>query len=211
MKMLDNTNLKWLGHASFKITSSSSVIYIDPFKINESEPADIIIITHAHFDHFSPEDIFKIAKQNTVIVATPDCAAKISGNYIFKKIIAGQNISLGNIKIEAVPAYNTNKSFHPKGNSWIGVIITADGKRVYHAGDTDFISEMKQLKNIDIALLPVSGTYVMTAEEAAMAANLIMPKVAVPMHYGSIVGTENDAARFKELCRCRVEIMRRSD
>src|SRR3989338_255056 len=170
--MLDNINIKWLGHESFKIKSSSAVIYIDPFSINESEPADIIVITHGHFDHFSPEDISKIAKQNTVIVATPDCASKISGKGILKKISAGQNISIGEIKIEAVPTYNSNKSFNPKENSWIGVIITADGKRIYHAGDTDFISEMERIDNIDMALLPVSGTYVMTAEEAAMAANI---------------------------------------
>ena len=204
--MLDNINIKWLGHASFKIKSSSAVIYIDPFSINESEPADIIVITHGHFDHFSPEDISKIAKQNTVIVATPDCASKISGKGILKKISAGQNISIGEIKIEAVPAYNSNKSFHPKENSWIGVIITADGKRIYHAGDTDFISEMERIDNIDMALLPVSGTYVMTADEAAEAALAIDPKIAVPMHYGDIVGSSSDARTFQDSLKGKIEV-----
>ena len=106
-----------------------------------------------------------------------------------------------------MPAYNLNKQFHPKSNGWMGVVVTVSGKRIYHAGDTDNIPEMSNLKNIDIALLPVSGTYVMTAEEAADAANRIMPKMAVPMHYGSIIGTRADAERFRQLCKCKVEIL----
>ena len=197
-------NITWLGHAGFKIKGEKTV-YIDPFKIKETEPADIIIITHEHFDHLSPEDIDKIQTGKTVIVTTPDCLIKVSGN--IKAINPGTVLNVGGIEIEAVPAYNTNKQFHPRANGWVGVIVTVNGKRIYHAGDTDNIPEMSALKNIDVALLPVSGTYVMTAEEAADAANKIMPKVAVPMHYGAIVGTRADAEKFKRLCKCKVEIL----
>ena len=197
-------NIKWLGHAGFKIKGEKTV-YIDPFKIKDTEPADIIIITHEHFDHLSPEDIRKIQTGKTVIVTTPDCYSKVSGNV--KTISPSQSLNVDGIKIEAVPAYNANKHFHPKANGWIGVIVTINGKRIYHAGDTDNIPEMANLKNIGVALLPVSGTYVMTAEEAADAANKIMPKAAVPMHYGAIVGTRADAERFKKLCKCKVEIL----
>ena len=197
-------NIKWLGHAGFKIKGDKTV-YIDPFKINDKEPADIIIVTHEHFDHLSPEDIKKIQTGKTVIITTPDCYSKVSGNV--KTISPGKSIEVDGIKIEAVPAYNTNKHFHPKSNGWIGVIVTVNDKRIYHAGDTDNIPEMANLKNIDIALLPVSGTYVMTADEAADAANRIMPNVAVPMHYGAIVGTRADAEKFKRLCKCKVEIL----
>ena len=197
-------NITWLGHAGFKIKGEKTV-YIDPFKIKETEPADIIIITHEHFDHLSPEDIDKIQTGKTVIVTTPDCLIKVSGN--IKAINPGTVLNVGGIEIEAVPAYNTNKQFHPRANGWVGVIVTVNGKRIYHAGDTDNIPEMSFLKNIDVALLPVSGTYVMTAEEAADAANKIMPKVAIPMHYGAIVGTKSDAEKFKKLCKCKVEIL----
>ena len=197
-------NIKWLGHAGFKIKGEKT-IYIDPFKIRDTEPADIIIITHEHFDHLSIEDIKKIQTGKTIIVTTPDCFSKVSGN--IRTVTSGQTLDADGIKIEAVPAYNINKQFHPKSSGWIGVVINVNGKRIYHAGDTDSIPEMANLKNIDVALLPVSGTYVMTAEEAAEAANRIMPKVAVPMHYGSIVGTSADAEKFKKLCRCKVEIM----
>ena len=197
-------NIKWLGHAGFKIKGEKTV-YIDPFKIKDNETADIIIITHEHFDHLSPEDIKKIQTGKTVIVTTPDCSSKVSGNV--KTISPGQTLNVDGIKIEAVPAYNSNKQFHPKANGWMGVIVTINEERIYHAGDTDNIPEMSVLKNIDVALLPVSGTYVMTAEEAADAASKIMPKVAVPMHYGAIVGTSADAERFRKLCKCRVEIL----
>lgn len=197
-------NITWLGHAGFKIKGEKT-IYIDPFKIEDTEPADIIIVTHEHFDHLSIDDIKKIQTGKTVIVTTQDCYSKFSGNV--KTISIGKTLDVDGIKIEAVPAYNINKHFHPKSNGWIGVVITVNGKRIYHAGDTDNIPEMTNLKNIDVALLPVSGTYVMTAEEAADAANKIIPKVAVPMHYGSIVGTKEDAERFKKLCKCAVHIL----
>lgn len=197
-------NIKWLGHAGFKLKGEKTV-YIDPFKINDTEPADIIIVTHEHFDHLSPDDIKKIQTGKTVIATTPDLYSKFSGN--IKTISPGKYLNVDGIKIEAVPAYNLNKEFHPKVKNWMGVIVTINGKRIYHAGDTDNIPEMSALKNVDVALLPVSGTYVMTAEEAADAANKIMPKIAVPMHYGAIIGTRDDAEKFKKLCRCKVEIL----
>ncbi|MBI4843990.1 MAG: MBL fold metallo-hydrolase [Nitrospirae bacterium] len=185
-------NIHWLGHDTFKITGEK-VIYTDPFQIKKSDAADIILITHEHRDHCSPEDVSKLTGKKTVIVATPDCAAKLSGNVMTMK--PGDKATVEGIFIEAVPAYNTNKKFHPKANNWAGYIFTVNGKRIYIAGDTDRIPEMKEIK-ADIAILPVSGTYVMTAEEAVEAAMDIKPELAIPMHYNSIVGTLADAERF---------------
>jgi len=206
--LLGNVKIDWLGHASFKITNKR-VIYIDPYNIQADEKADIILITHSHYDHCSIEDIKGIVKDGTIIIIPPDCQSKLSGIQGINVHLAkpGKKIEAFGIIIEAVPAYNINKNFHEKSNEWVGYIINTDGKRIYHAGDTDFIPEMKELKEIDVALLPVGGTYTMDAAEAAKAANTIKPKVAVPMHYGSIVGSEKDAKRFKELCNVEVEIM----
>jgi len=198
-------NIQWLGHDSFKI-SGEKIIYTDPYKIKKEDKADIILITHPHYDHCSPDDVRKIQGEDTIIVTTPDCASKLSGD--IKTVMPGDSIEAKGIKIEAVPAYNINKQFHPKANKWVGFIFTANSKRIYLAGDTDKIPEMANLNDVDIALLPVSGTYVMTAEEAAEATNLIKPKLAVPMHYGAgVVGTKADAEKFKELCSCNVEIL----
>lgn len=196
-------NIHWLGHDTFKITGEKT-IYTDPFKIKKKDTADIILITHEHYDHCSPEDVKKIQGPNTVIIATKDCAEKLSGN--IKIVKPGDKINEGGIEIEAVHAYNTNKQFHTKDKGWIGYIFTINGQRIYIAGDTDHIPEMKTFKNIDIALLPVSGTYVMTADEAVKAALDIMPKTAVPMHYGSIVGDEGDAKRFAEALKGKIEV-----
>ena len=195
-------NIHWLGHDTFKITGEK-VIYTDPFKIKKLDSADIILITHEHYDHCSPDDVKKIQGPDTVIVATPDCAGKLSGN--IKTVKPGDKITVNGIDIEAVPSYNTNKQFHTKERNWVGYIFTVNGQRIYLAGDTDRIPEMTTF-NADIALLPVSGTYVMTADEAVRAALDINPGTAIPMHYNSIVGTEKDAERFAESLEGKIEV-----
>lgn len=197
-------NIHWLGHDTFKVTGEKT-IYTDPFKIKKADTADIILITHDHFDHCVPEDVKKIQGDKTVIVTTADCAKKLSGN--IKVIKVGDKINVEGIEIEAVPSYNTNKQFHTKETGWVGYIFKTNGQRIYLAGDTDYIPEMKTFKNIDIALLPVSGTYVMTADEAVQAALDIMPKVAIPMHFGAIVGSKNDAEIFAKALKGKVEVV----
>ncbi len=197
-------DIHWLGHDTFKIVGEK-VVYTDPFKIKKKDTADIILITHEHYDHCSPEDVRKIQGPNTVVVTVADCAKKLSGK--IKTVKPGDKINVEGIEVEAVPSYNTNKQFHPRANGWVGYIFTVKGQRIYIAGDTDYIPEMKTLKNIDIALLPVSGTYVMTADEAVKAALDIKPKIAIPMHYGSIVGDKGDANRFAEGLKGKVEVV----
>jgi L-ascorbate metabolism protein UlaG (beta-lactamase superfamily) len=206
--LLGKIKIEWLGHAGFKI-KDEKVIYIDPYNVQPEEKADIVLITHGHYDHCSVDDIKGLIKEGTFILATTDCSSKLSNFQGIKvqPVKPGKKFEIMGLKIETVPAYNINKNFHEKSNEWVGYVVEIDGKRIYHAGDTDFIPEMKEIKNIDVALFPVGGKYTMDANEAAKAANAIKPKVAVPMHYGSIVGSEQDAEKFKDLCDCEVEIM----
>jgi len=200
-------NIKWLGHASFKIINEK-IIYIDPWNLKKKAYADIILITHPHYDHLSVEDISKIQTKETVIVTTADGAEKLKGN--IKRVKPGDLLTVKEVKIEVVPAYNIGKNFHPKENGWVGFIIEVGGKRIYHSGDTDFIPEMEKIK-VDVALLPIGGTYTMSAEEAVKAAKAINPKVAIPMHYGDIVGSIEDAERFKKMSPVKVEILKREE
>jgi len=185
--------LVWLGHDAFRLEAGGLTIYFDPFKLTgQPLPADLICISHEHYDHCSPQ-----------------AAKKLRGQV--RTLKPGERVTVGAVTVEAVPAYNTNKKFHPQANRWLGFVVTVEGVRIYHAGDSDFIPEMREIK-ADIALLPVSGTYVMTAEEAAQAALAIRPQVAIPMHYGAgVVGTAEDAALFAKALagKIRVEMLPR--
>jgi L-ascorbate metabolism protein UlaG (beta-lactamase superfamily) len=200
--------ITWLGHASFRIDGSTSTVYIDPWKLKSAKAADVICITHSHYDHLSEEDVARILKPSTVIIGPPDCKASFGS--AFKSIAPGQNLSVGDVKVEAVPSYNTDKNFHPKKNNWVGYIVTVDGVRVYHTGDSDVIPEMADVTT-DVALIPVGGTYTMTVKQAAEAVKKINPKVAVPMHCGDIVGTLGDRESFKAAASATVVVLDPTD
>ena len=206
-------NIQVLCHSSIKI-NEGKVIYFDPFKINKQyNDADIIFITHDHYDHYSEEDIDKVIKPDTTIVMPEGMQVKL-----LKKGVKNSNIItvepektyvVEGLKFETIPAYNVNKAFHPKDNGWVGYILEIDGIRYYIAGDTDITEENKRVK-CDIAFVPVGGTYTMDFKEAAELVNEIKPKVAVPIHYGSIVGTSEDAINFQKLLnpeiKCKIKI-----
>lgn len=199
--------LTWYGHDCFKIVAGGKIIYLDPFQLTPpKEPADLILVTHEHFDHCSKKDIDLVAKPTTSFIASTACAGTLSGVRL-ETIVPGQRLERDGVTVEAVPAYNIGKTFHPVGTDRVGYIITVEGQRIYHAGDTDNIPALRGLQGIDLALVPVSGTYVMTAEEAADAVNAFRPKLAIPMHYGSIIGNADDAGRFRSLAKVPVAIM----
>lgn len=211
----NGVKISWLGHASFRL-SNGRVVYIDPFKIKPAVPADVVLITHEHYDHCSLEDVQKIVKPNTIVVTTAAAQDKLrSLKSQFIIVVPGKQYSIDGIKIEAVKAYNVNKfrsenvTYHPEKEGKVGFIVTINGVRIYHAGDTDVIPDMKTtIKDIDVALLPISGTYVMTVKEAVKAVEAINPKVAIPMHYGAIVGEKSDAIEFRHLVKTsKVEIL----
>ncbi len=193
----------WLGHDAVRL-DGSVVVCIDPYQIETGKPADLVLITHEHFDHCSPEDVEKVRKADTVIVTDAASAKKLTGDV--RVVAPGDRLSVKGVDIEVYPAYNTNKEFHPKKAGMLSFVVTLDGTRYYHCGDTDVIPEMKGL-NVDVAFLAVSGTYVMTAEEAVEAARAIKPKVAIPMHYGAIVGSEDDAVRFKKALEGEIDVV----
>lgn len=195
--------IAWLGHDGFRI-EGEKVLYFDPYQISGGPIADMVFISHDHFDHCSPEDVAKIQGEKTVIVTEKDSAKKLRGDV--RVMRPGEVLTVEGIRVEAVPSYNTDKDFHPKKNGWLGFVVEVEGVRIYHAGDSDFIPEMKTLK-ADVALLPVSGVYVMKADQAVQAALAIRPKLAVPMHYGAIVGDEEDALAFKRALEGKIETL----
>lgn len=217
--MLEYKGIKitWLGHNGFRIEGNKT-IYIDPFKIASRKKADVIFITHEHYDHCSPEDIEKIATYDTIVVTIPMAEPALKGLKVkeIKLVKSGDNVEIDGVTASVFPAYNINKfrspgkPFHPKEDGKVGYLLSIGGVRIYHAGDTDFIPEMKNLET-DIAFLPVSGTYVMTAKEAAEASKNMRIKLAIPMHYGSVAGSERDAREFKRLAGCEVVILKKEE
>lgn len=200
-------SIHWLGHDSFRI-DGALVIYLDPWQLPLDAPeADLILVSHDHYDHCSAEDVELVRGDNTLLIANPSAVPNLK--LPVRIMHPGENLEHRGVTIESLPAYNIGKSFHPKAADHLGFILTIEGERVYFAGDTDVIPEMSGLE-CDVALLPVSGKYVMTAEEAAEAVDIIETRVAIPMHYGAgVVGTLEDALRFQELCEVPVVILER--
>ena len=195
--------IECLGHSTIKINKNNKIIYIDPYNISDGiNDADYIFITHNHYDHFSEEDIKKVKNNETIIIITEDLytnTLKLGFNGMnIITVKPNENYQVEGIKFSTIPAYNTNKTFHPKENSWVGYIIELEGSKYYIAGDTDITDENKKVK-CDVAFLPVGGTYTMDFKEAAHLINEIKPKITVPIHYGSIVGTNQDATDFVKL------------
>jgi L-ascorbate metabolism protein UlaG (beta-lactamase superfamily) len=201
--------IQWLGHASFRISYEDKIIYIDPWKLKDSPgDATLVLVSHSHSDHYSQEDIAKAGGPDTKLIASTDVITKEKAG---EAIMPGLTLALDGIWLKGVPAYNPDKQFHPKASNWVGFVIEIGSKRIYYAGDTDLTEEMKVLKDIDVALLPVGGTYTMNAKEAAEATMHIKPKLAIPYHWGDIVGGRDDAEQFAESAVCEVKILEPGD
>jgi L-ascorbate metabolism protein UlaG (beta-lactamase superfamily) len=198
----------WFMQSAFRWAGDGQTVYIDPWGLpDEAEPADVIFITHAHSDHLSPADINRIQSEGrTKLFAPPDVAAELSGDVT--AVAPGDSILVNGIKVQAVPAYNVLEErlgMHPKSNNWVGYILDLGGITYYHAGDTDHAEELNSIK-ADVTFLPVGGTYTMTSPEAAGMAKALAPRLAVPMHYGFVVGSESDGDLFRQECAPDVKV-----
>ena len=206
-------DIKLIAQNAIRVaTKEGKIIYFDPFKLEDNyfKDADVIFITHSHYDHFSPEDIIKIKKDTTKIIVTKDLFEKsLQCGFDEKdilKVLPNNKYDFAGIKFRTIPAYNTNKEFHKKEYDWVSYILEIDNDEVYVAGDTDITKEALDVK-CDVALVPVGGTYTMTAEEAAKLIEQILPrKYAIPTHYKTIVGSYEDALKFKELLEGKIEV-----
>ena len=218
---IKDVDLEFLGHAGFVISCKEEgdnggrkKIVIDPYNVSEGVSdkvgkADLILITHSHYDHCSIKDIESFSEPGTIVVIPADCQSKITRieGVEMQIMEAGERFEFGKIKVDALPAYNVDKDFHPKREGWLGYLVKLGDVIIYHSGDSDKIPEMKNLTGHGkqgqefVALLPVSGEYVMDAEEASEVASLLSPDLCVPMHYGAgVAGSLEDAERFVELC-----------
>jgi L-ascorbate metabolism protein UlaG (beta-lactamase superfamily) len=209
--------VEWLGHSGFRIRAGRAAIYIDPYRVDGGPEADAILITHGHYDHFSPQDVERLSNERTWLVGPPAVVERSAGRVL--SVAPGDELELDGlpgVSIRALAAYNTSKRdedgnvFHPREAGFVGYELNVRGERLYHSGDTDVIPEMDEVSGVDVALLPVSGVYVMTAGEAAEAARRIQPRVAVPMHWGEHIGTYEDAAAFARRAPVHVEILERA-
>ncbi|MBN1771237.1 MAG: MBL fold metallo-hydrolase [Deltaproteobacteria bacterium] len=199
-------NARWLGHASIVVRGTQTV-YVDPWEVSASDPADVILITHDHYDHLSLPDIERLARPDTAIVGPAMCKEALGARLTV--IEPGAGLTVHGVELEAVRAYNPKKPFHPKEYGGLGFVFTVDDVRYYHSGDTDRIHEMGTVR-ADVAFLPVGGKYTMDAAEAAEVPTLVRARVAVPLHYAKIVGELADAERFAKLCKVPVVILERS-
>ena len=202
-------NIEVLCHSSIRF-SKKKIIYFDPFKIEENyNDADVIFITHDHYDHYSEEDIDKVVKGDTIIVVPEDLKTKLlKKEWKEENIITvrpNESYTAKNIEFKTIPAYNVNKQFHPKENAWVGYLLEIEGITYYIAGDTDMTEENKKIK-CDVAFVPVGGTYTMDYQEAAELINEIRPEIAVPTHYGSIVGAREDGIKFLKLVNPEIKV-----
>jgi L-ascorbate metabolism protein UlaG (beta-lactamase superfamily) len=197
--------ITWIGHASVKVAWEDIVIYVDPRTVSGTpQDATAVLVTHSHSDHYVPADIAKVRKADTRFLAPPDVVKAYGSG---QSVAPGQTVELGQVRVVVVASYNINKTNHPKSNNWVGFIIEIAGKRIYVAGDTDLIPEMQTFGQIDVAFLPAGGTYTMDATEAAEATKYIKPLLAIPYHWGSVVGTRADAEQFAKLAACNVKVM----
>jgi L-ascorbate metabolism protein UlaG (beta-lactamase superfamily) len=209
--------VEWLGHSGFRIRAGRAVVYIDPYRVEGGPEADLILITHGHYDHFSPQDVERLTAERTWLVAPPAVAERLSGRV--HSIAPGESIEpddVRGVEVRAIAAYNTSKRdgagnvFHPRAAGGVGYELRVGAERLYHSGDTDVIPEMDEVAGVDVALLAVSGVYVMTPGEAAEAARRIQPGVAVPMHWGEHIGTRADAEAFADRADVDVRIMEKA-
>jgi len=209
--------VEWLGHSGFRVRVGAAVVYIDPYRVASGPPADLILITHGHYDHFSPRDVELLSHDRTWLVGPHAVAERVAGSVVAigpEQVVEDELVR--GVEVRAVAAYNTSKRdpdgnlFHPREAGFVGYDLNVRGERLYHSGDTDVIPEMDTVTGVDLALLPVSGTYVMTPGEAAEAARRIQPGLAVPMHWGEHIGTRADAEAFAARAPVEVRILDRA-